>query len=75
MDASTDPSRDEVVEVMEVKPQSRPLEKARARYVARMGRRLTSEPGSGVTPPPLTPIGGHIWSRPGKDGIQGPTDM
>ena len=45
LDASTDPSRDEVVEVMEVKPQSRPLERARARYAARMGRaRLRSDP-------------------------------
>ena len=42
LDASTDPSRDEVVEVMEVKPQSRPLERARAHYVAKMGRRVTS---------------------------------
>ena len=75
MDASTDPSLDEVVEVMEVKPNPRPLERAGARYAVRMGRSVTSEPGSGVTPPPLTPIGGHMCSRLGKDGIQGPTEM
>ena len=75
LDASTDSSRDEVVEVMEVKPHAGPLERARARYAARMGRSVTSEPGSGATPPPLTPIGGHMWIRPGKEGIQGPTEM
>ena len=42
LDASTDPSRDEVVEVMEVKPNPRPLERAGARYAVRMGRSVTS---------------------------------
>ena len=40
MDTSTDPSRDEIVEVtefMQVKPHPWPLERARARYAARTG--------------------------------------
>ena len=40
MDTSTDPSRDEIVEVtefMQVKPHPWPLERARVRYAARTG--------------------------------------
>ena len=41
LDTSTNPSRDEIVEVtefMQVKPHPRPLERARARYAARTGK-------------------------------------
>ena len=83
LDTSTDPSRDEDVEVMEVKPHPRPLERARARYVERTaalppsvaGKSVTAKPGSRMTPPPLSPMGGHMWTLPGKDRVQWPTEM
>ena len=83
LDTSTDPSRDEDVEVMEVKPHPRILERVSARYAARTGapppsvagKSVTAKPGSRMTPPPLSPMGGHMWTKPGKDGVQWPTEM
>ena len=75
LNTSTDPSWDEDVEVMEVKPHPRPLERVSAPPPSVAGKSLTAKPGSTMTPPPLIPTGGHMWTKPGKDGVQWPTEM